>query len=404
MVQHFWLLKKYHNLIFKPDFMYKKRVVFGAACIGMLLFGICLITLGSVASDLRVKLQLNELSSGTLFSIMPLGILTGSLLFGPIVDKYGYKILLFVSAIIMFAGFEGIAYSSSTGLMKVFVFLFGLGGGSVNGSTNALVSDISDKDKGANLSLLGVFFGIGALGMPLIMGILKGRFSFEVILSAVGMVTLLTGIFFILIKFPPPKQIQGFPIKRGFSLIKDKVLILIAFFLFFQSGFEAIMNNWITTYIMKQQSVEQSYALYALSSFVVGMTIMRLLNGSLFRSVSERKLLFYSFVLILSGLVLLTFSNCFFLSVAGLILLGAGLASGFPVMLDFVGSLFTEVSGTAFSIALVIALFGNFLINYAMGFIAQNFGIQHLITVAFAESGIMILLCLIILRRIKKIN
>ena len=50
------------------------------------------------------------------------------------------------------------------------MFLFGLGGGAVNGATNALVSDISEKDKGANLSLLGVFFGLGALGMPFILG------------------------------------------------------------------------------------------------------------------------------------------------------------------------------------------------------------------------------------------
>jgi MFS transporter, FHS family, glucose/mannose:H+ symporter len=384
--------------------MYKRRVVFWAACTGMLLFGICLITLGSVASDLRVKLQLDAISAGTLFSIMPLGILTGSLLFGPIVDKYGYRILLSVSAVFMFAGFEGIAFSSSTGLLKISVFLFGLGGGAVNGSTNALVADISEKDKGANLSLLGVFFGIGALGMPLIAGILKNRFSFEIILSAVGFVTLLTGIIFIFITFPPPKQIQGFPIARSVSLIKDKVLILIAFFLFFQSGFEGVMNNWTTTYIMKQQSVQQSHALYALSLFVVGMTVMRLLNGSIFRSVSEKKLLIFSFGLILTGLILLASGKMFILSVAGLVLLGAGLASGFPVMLGFVSSRFAEVSGTAFSIVLFIALFGNVFINYGMGIIAQNFGIHHLVTVAFAESAIMILLCLIILKNVKNIN
>jgi len=381
--------------------MYKKRVVFWAACIGMLLFGICLITLGSVASDLRIKLQLDAISAGTLFSIMPLGILTGSLLFGPIADKYGYRILLSVSAIFMFTGFEGIAFSSSTGLLKIFVFLFGLGGGAVNGSTNALVADISDKDKGANLSLLGVFFGIGALGMPLITGMLKNRFSFEVILSAVGIVPLLTGISFILIKFPPPKQVKGLPMDQSISLIKDKVLILIALFLFFQSGFEGIMNNWTTTYIMKQQSVPQSYALYALSSFVVGMTIMRLFNGSIFRTLSEKKLLIFSFVLLLAGLILLTTGKLFILSVTGLILAGAGLASGFPVMLGFVSSRFAGISGTAFSIVLFIALLGNVLINYTMGIIVQNFGVQHLVTVAFAESVIMILLCLIILRNVK---
>jgi MFS family permease len=376
-------------------------VVFWAACTGMLLFGICLITLGSVASDLREKLQLDEISSGTLFSILPLGILTGSLLFGPIADKYGYRILLSISCVFMFAGFEGIAYAPTTGLLKICIYLFGFGGGAVNGATNALVADISDKDKGANLSLLGVFFGIGALGMPLISGILEDHFGFEVILASVGILTLVAGIFFILIKFPPPKQTRGFPITRGVTLIKDNVLILIAFFLFFQSGFEGIINNWTTTYLIKQQSVQQSNALYALSSFVAGMTVMRVLIGSVFRSVSLKKILVASFGLILPGLILLKAGSSFNINVMGLVFLGAGLAGGFPIMLGFVGNRYTELSGTAFSFVLFIALLGNILINYGMGIIAQNFGIHHLITVAFAESIIMILFCLIILKKIK---
>jgi MFS family permease len=381
--------------------MYKKRVVFWAACTGMLLFGICLITLGSVASDLREKLQLDEISSGTLFSILPLGILTGSLLFGPIVDKYGYKILLAVSCVFMFIGFEGIAYAPSTGLLKICIYLIGFGGGAVNGSTNVLVADISDKDKGANLSLLGVFFGIGALGMPLILGILENRFSFELIVAATGILTLVAGLFFILIKLPPPKQTRGFPIARNVALIKDNLLILIAFFLFFQSGFEGIINNWTTTYLIKQQSVQPGNALYALSSFVAGMAIMRLLIGSLFRSVSAKKILIASFGLIILGLILLETGSSFYLAVMGLVLLGAGLANGFPIMLGFVGDRYTELSGTAFSLVLFIALLGNTLINYEMGIIAQNFGIRHLITVAFAGSTVMILLCLVILNKIK---
>jgi hypothetical protein len=39
-----------------------------------------------------------------------------------------------------------------------------------------------------------------------------------------------------------------------------------------------------------------------------------------------------------------------------------------------------------------------------MGIIAQNFGIQNLITVAFAEAVIMILFCFLILRNIKDKN
>jgi FHS family glucose/mannose:H+ symporter-like MFS transporter len=383
---------------------YNRKVVFRAACAGMLLFGVCMITLGSVASDLREKLQLDELASGALFSILPLGIIAGSLIFGPVADRYGYKLLLVISALCLFAGFEGLAFTESSGLLKLFILFIGIGGGAVNGATNALVSDISEKEKSANISLLGVFYGLGALGMPLVLGLLKSSVNFEIIVASVGIITLLSGIYFLIIKFPPPKQAGGVPFSKSLNLIKDKVILTIALFLCFQSGFEAIINNWTTTYLISRLSITPSSALYALTSFVAGMVIMRLLMGSILRSVSPARLLLVFFILAFSGLMLLNTGHSFIISVAGLVLLGAGLSIGFPVMLGFVGSLYAEISGTAFSFIFFIALVGNTLINLLMGAVAQKFGIEHLITFALAESVIMILLAFIIVRRTKHIT
>jgi FHS family glucose/mannose:H+ symporter-like MFS transporter len=383
---------------------YNRKVVFRAACAGMLLFGICMITLGSVASDLREKLNLDELAAGTLFSILPLGIIAGSLIFGPVADRYGYKLLLIISALCLFAGFEGLAFTVSGTLLKLFIFLIGLGGGAVNGATNALVSDISEKDKSARISLLGVFYGLGALGMPLIMGLLKSRMNFDMIVSAVGLLTLMTGIFFTVIKFPPPKQAHGVPLTKSLKLFKDKLLLIIALFLCFQSGFEGIINNWTTTYLTSKLSVAPSSALYALSSFVGGMVAMRLLIGSIFRPWSPGRLLTLSFILTILGLILLKTGGSFALAISGLVLVGAGLSGGFPIMLGYVGSLYAELSGTAFSLVFFIALMGNTLINFLMGLVAQNFGVDHLITFAMAVTVIMILLSVIIVQKTKNIG
>ncbi len=381
--------------------MYSKKVVFWSSCLGMLLFGIVLITLGSVIPDLKIKLDLDEISSGTLFSILPFGVLAGSMIFGPIVDKYSYRILLALSCAIMCVGFLGIGFTYSQGVLKLCAFLIGFGGGAVNGATNALVSDISEKDKSANLSLLGMFFGIGALGMPLVLGVLRNITGFTTILSGVAAFTLVAGLLYISIKFPPPKQPHGFPITRSLSMLKDSVLIFIALFLFMQSSFEGIMNNWTTTYLIEDMMLPQSKALYALSSFVAGMAVMRLLIGTVLRNISEKRLLLISFVIILTGLLFMNFGNSVITAFAGLILLGAGLAAGFPAMLGITGSRYTELSGTAFSLVLFIALLGNISVNYGMGIIARNFGIQHLTTIAITLFVIMILLYLLIFRKNK---
>ncbi len=77
--------------------------------------------------------------------------------------------------------------------------------------------------------------------------------------------------------------------------------------------------------------MEEQAALYALSLYVAGYTVMRLLAGSVFRMVSPAGMLIVSLLLMPAGVVLLQVSNAFVLSAAGLILLGAGLAGGFPL-------------------------------------------------------------------------
>jgi len=106
--------------------------------------------------------------------------------------------------------------------------------------------------------------------------------------------------------------------------------------------------------------------------------------------------------MILVGLIILKTGGSFGTALAGLVLLGAGLASGFPIMLGFVGELYSELSGTAFSLVFFVALLGNTLINFGMGLVIETFGINHLITFALAEAVIMIVLCYFILKKTKK--
>jgi FHS family glucose/mannose:H+ symporter-like MFS transporter len=378
--------------------MLNKKLIFWAACFGILLFGIGLITLGSIAPDLKTKFQLDDVSAGTLFSILPIGILIGSLFFGPVCDRFGYKIILIIACIGMFFGFEGIAKLSSLNLLKLCIFIFGISAGIINGATNAVVSDVSKGSEGANLSLLGVFFGIGALGMPFVIGVLKNNFSSYQIVEAVGWLTLAVGLFYMFIKFPPSKKAIGFTQTKASKLFKESYLWFIAFFLFFQGSIEAILNNWTTTYFTNHLSIIESNSLYALSLFVVGMTVMRLLIGSVFRTIKLPVLMYSSLTIVFIGILLLYFSQSYFVSVSGLILLGIGLAAGFPIMLGLAGNRYAAQSGTAFSFIFTIALSGNMLMNYLMGLIAKNYGIRHFTSVLFAEFLFLLFFCLLIFR------
>jgi MFS transporter, FHS family, glucose/mannose:H+ symporter len=379
--------------------MYNTKLVFAAAALGILLFGIGMTTLGAVAPWLKTRFLLDEIQTGTLFSILPIGLLMGSLLFGPLCDRYGYKYLLVSCCLLMAIGFMGIAYSASLSLLKISIFLFGIGGGAMNGATSAAVADMSEKGKGGNLSLLGLFFGIGALGMPSILASLSRSYSSGQIIAAFGWLSLIVGLAYLFISFPPAKQQQVLSINKIAALFKSRLLLLIAFFLFCQSSFEGIMNNWTTTYLIDEKSIPARSALYALSVYIAGYTLLRLLLGTVLRTLSTKLLIFGSILLTILGSCVLLLANSYGIALTGLFIIGAGLSGGFPLMLGIVAARFADLSATAFSFVLVIALIGNMLVNYLMGIIAEREGIQHLLTVAFAEALVMVLIGLMIFRR-----
>lgn len=379
--------------------MYNFRSVFSAACLGMLLFGIVMISLGTINTFLTAKLGLDELTVGSLAALLPFGILAGSIVFGPVVDRYGYKIVLIVCALLILIAIEGIAFANAFFFIQLSFFLIGFGGGAINGSTNALVADISTENKGAKLSLLGVFYGIGALGMPAVLGIMSKYFSYENIVKVIGLAVLLPVIFFIFIRFPEPKQKQGFPIKKSFGLLKDMTLVLIGFILFFESGIEGIINNWTTTYLQKDVGVDTRVALFALSYLVISLTLTRWVLGSLLKRVRSYIILIGCLCFILAGTLIMMFAVSYAISILGLIFLGIGFAAGFPVMLGYVGEIYADLSGTAFSIVFVIALLGNMLHNYLTGIIAYNYGIRHYLTIVLVSVISMFILLPIILKR-----
>ena len=362
--------------------------VFLSACMGMLLFGVTLITLGSVATDLRDRLALNAVQAGTLFSILPFGILLGSLVFGPASQRVGYRPVLSASAFLVFLGFQGIADSSGIALLRASVFVFGLGGGIVNGATNAVVSDISETRKSANLSLLGVFFGLGALGMPLLLGLLSERMEPMRIVSMVGWVAVATALLFLFVPFPRPGS-ETKSSDVGFRELLSPLLLLIGFFLFFQSSLEAVINNWSTTYVTARGVMDEKAALYGLSLHMAGMVAMRVVMGWLLRKVSEKAMLGFCLLMIAVGILFMTSRSSPGLVTAGLVLTGAGLAGGFPILLGVAGQAYATFSATAFSVVFTIALVGNMLVNYLMGWVVQRFGVDHLVSVSLAETACM---------------
>ena len=350
--------------------------LFTAACLGMLVFGIVLTTLGAVLPSLIERFGLQKDAAGALFLLLSFGILSGSLVFGPIVDRYGYKAILLAAAILILAGIEAIALARSLGALRLAILVIGFGGGVINGGASALVADISSEARSAGLSLLGIFFGIGAVGVPFALGVLSGLAPSSTILAAVGAIVLGPLAFIATTAFPRPKQAQGFPVAAGARLLRDPFILLTGVMLFLASGMEITVGGWTATFFKDELGVTDERALVFLSLYWLGMMLARLALGTVLRDVVPSRALAGCIAVGLAGSALLLGARSVPGAAFGVLLLGAGFAATFPVILSYVGERYAALSGTAFSVVLVMALTGGMILPYLTGVLGAEYGLR----------------------------
>ena len=354
----------------------RRNTLMTIACLGMLAFGIVLTTLGASLPTVIARFGIDKSQAGALFLLLSFGILAGSLVFGPVVDRRGYKGLLIFALAGIGAGLELIAFAPSLGVLRMGVVLIGFAGGIVNGATNALVADISTESRGAGLSLLGVFFGIGAAGVPFALSQLAGRYSHAAIVAATGALMVLPVGLTLLSQFPAAKQEHGTPLADVAQLLRDPVLLTFGFMLFLQSGMEITVGGWTSTFFAEELGVAADRALVYLSLYWVGMMLARLALGTLLRRVRPVPALLTCLGVALCGASLLLLTRSVTVAAAGVFLLGAGFAATFPVVLGFVGDRYARLSGTAFSVAIVMALVGGMLLPWATGVLGATYGLR----------------------------
>ncbi|HET7621146.1 MAG TPA: MFS transporter [Gemmatimonadaceae bacterium] len=378
----------------------RRGVLFTVACLGMLAFGIVLTTLGAVLPSLVERFGIDKSAAGALFVLMSFGILVGSVVFGPIVDLRGYKRVLVVAAAFIALGLAGIAFAPTLAWLRIAIVLVGLGGGVINGGTNALVADVSAGERSAGLSLLGVFFGVGAVGVPFVLALLLGRFSYSTLIAAVALLVLVPLVVTAATRFPAPKQAQGFPLADAGRLIRDPVLLLMGMMLFLESGMEITVGGWTATYFQEELGLGGQRALVFLSLYWLGMMLVRLALGWLLRRTSPARVLMGCLGVALMGALLLIGTESVTAAGVGVFLIGCGFAATYPVVLGFVGDRYEQLSGTAFSVVIVMALVGGMLLPYATGALGAVYGLRGSFLIIPSALVLLAALLLVVTRRL----
>ncbi len=369
-----------------------------ASCSSIFIFGMVMAILGAILPQLVEKLDLQRAQAGNLFFFMNLGMLVATMFFGPVVDRFGFKLLLAPASLLVGLAFAGLAFSGTYRMVMLSVVFLGLSGGVLNGGSNALVNDLHPERRAAALNFLGVFFGFGAMLVPLIIGTFLRQLGLRPVILIPAGLSLVPFILFMIFSYPRPKQAQGFEWKQLKKLVSSGLLWLAAFVLFFQSGNEFSVGGWLSSYFQERFNFSLSSSALILSGYWFFLIVGRFFYPLVNRVWKRENVVLASVLLALISVVGLMLSPSGLLAAVFALLIGLGFAAIYPTTLSVIGEKFPQFSGTAFSLAITTGLAGGMLSPWLIGQVSQNSSLRTALLVP-VFSLVMILALQLAIRK-----
>jgi FHS family glucose/mannose:H+ symporter-like MFS transporter len=353
-----------------------KLALFSCAATGIAAYGVAFAVLGAAfgATNIRTRVHATLPEQGMIFLLLYLGVLASNLMIGGLVIRFGRKTILLVTNALVIATLIWFSVLHSLLTAEVAAFFLGWGGGGVNVSVNALVSDIYPARRAPMLNLLGVFFGLGALCTPLLSIAassitISKFFMFATLLPVVAFT--LTG----LLSFPPvvnhlvPRSLRNV-LGENASAVRP-----IAGILFFENGNEAVFAAWMST-IALARGFDRRTATLVLTTYWLLLMLGRL-AAARFGSRRKRARTVSACAVgsILGGFILLIAPNVISM-IVGALLVGVASAPIFKTTLSMAGDLCPDAAAKLYGPLFALSLVAATGAPWVAGRVAQTFSLS----------------------------
>ena len=376
------------------------------AIMAVFTLAVCFILIGSIAEELKANLKIDNNDIGSLSFIFFLVCIGTQLLAGPMVDKFGHKVLAIIGFLVVSAGIFLLGYASDFSMATAAAVLLGIGAICCNTVGNTLIPVILFEGKEpARASNFGnAFFGLGYVVTPFLISMLISdmQMSYSVTLSILGGLVLLFAVAAMTPSYPQVST--GFQLSMALKLLGRPAVLIAALALISYMSLEQSMGTWskslMTELYTKEGAVNaMRNAGYVLALFGLAMAIGRFIASSIKNlSALGTGLIAGCAIVAMAGIGLLATTSSSTTAILAVALIGLVFAPVFPTIVGVTFSKYEpKLYGSIFGIIFSIGLLGSMLVPKAIGMISVGVGssLQQGLWIPAGMAGVLFVISLL---------
>lgn len=369
-----------------------------------LISGILLSFLGAILPAWGYHLRPSFIEVGDYFLSLGLGLLLSVGVAHWLWRSRGVKFILILGSAVSCAAFLGLALSSPpvAAMWRMWGVLgIGIGTGLLNAGVFQAISPLYQRDRAATVNLAGVLFGLGCLATALLMA---GTYYVYTVPSILILFALAPGFYAGICanaKLPNSPPVAPVPLAQVWRDFQNPGAILFSLLLFFQFGNEWAIAGWLPLFLIGRLGISPEASLLLLALYWGALLIGRLISQLVLKRVSHPMLLLGSIVSALLGTVVLAATNNRFGAVMGILFVGGGFASIYPLMVEKIAHRFPYYHPGFYNGLFSMAITGGFLAPWLLGYCAEAWGIQAVMLVPLIGSCLVFVLALLIMLEAK---
>ena len=337
------------------------------------LSGLCFSTWASRIPTIKDIFNLNDAQLGSIFLIMPVSALLGTVTSGWLVSKFDSRKPLVISFLCFALTLIGISLVKTTFLLVVVLALFSIFMRVLNIAMNAQSITLQNQFKS---KIIGSFHGIwslgGVVGVLFSTVMLKMNISIESHLTSIAIVTIVSSIIAYKFLLKKDKSEEGNKLILGKP---DKFILYLGLIIFFASICEGGMFDWSGIYF--KEVVKEDVFTYGYLLFMTCMATSRFFLDRLLDKIEMPVMYILSGLLIASGILLAIIFPLFWTALTGFCLVGIGVSAIFPMTYTLAGKSKKYSPGMAISIIGTYSIVGMFIGPPLIGYLSHNFGLKN---------------------------